>query len=514
MVATKMYRKIQQLRQSGKSISEIARRLSLDRKTAAKYYHMDTEAFRTYHQNTVVREKSPELHHTEILSVYRENGWKRLNMAAVYDYLVECYGEIKYTERTLRNYIAYLEKTGELTISDSVRMTTKVPQLPFGKQLQMDFGQYRCPSGLVLYIFACVLSASRYKYMVFQDHPFVTMDVVLHLLSCFQHLGGLVEEVVIDQDALLVVSENSGDIIFTRTFASFIEEMGLSMYVCRKADPQSKGKIEQSIKYVKQNFLSIRSFDSVEEANAALQQWLGRRANGVISRATKRIPAELLLCEQEQLQPLRNSIFYKDDVSLREERQVNEHSYVSVGGSLYSVPAKYRNRVVEIYQTPSRVFLFDAHSGEELAEHAVATIPGSTVSQRSHFRSTEQSAEQLRSEIRYLVDLPEWIEFEQRNAKRFPRYVRDQAIDAKKYFSGEVDRDVLLRALDFCREYETYSYANLNDTYRAFLVEQTGDDPLDEPAGLMVEIPHVGVSTRSLEHYQNVIGRMSEEAAG
>lgn len=514
MVGTKMYRRIQQLRQAGTSISEIARRLSLDRKTTAKYYHMDAEAFRAYQQQTAVRDKSPEVHLNDILAVYRENGWKRLNMAAVYDYLVECQGDLGYTERTLRNYIAHLRQTGTIALSESVRMTTKVAELPFGKQLQMDFGQYRCPSGLVLYIFACVLSASRYKFMAFQPRPFVTMDVVLHMLSCFQHIGGLVEEVVIDQDALLVTSENSGDIIFTKTFESFIDEMGLAMHVCRKADPQSKGKVENSIKFVKENFLSIRSFDDLDEANSALTKWLVRRANGVISRVTKRMPSELLETEREHLRPLRNSIFRKEDLSLREERQVNEHSYLSVGGSLYSVPATYRNRTVEIYHTVAKVFIFDPHSGKELAEHAVATLPGSMVSERSHFRSTERSAEQLRTEIRSLVDLPEWVEFERENAKRFPRYVRDQAIDAKKYFSDDVDMETLVRALQFCQEQETYSYANLNDTYRAFLAEQKVPEPVGDPAGLRVEIPQVGVPTRGLEHYQAVLQRMSEEAVG
>ena len=49
-----------------------------------------------------------------------------------------------------------------------------------------------------------------------------------------------------------------------------IEEMDLSMYLCRKADPESKGKVENSIKYVKRNFLAIRDSTNPEDADVYL----------------------------------------------------------------------------------------------------------------------------------------------------------------------------------------------------------------------------------------------------
>jgi len=92
---------------------------------------------------------------------------------------------------------------------------------------------------------------------------------------------------VIDQDNLMVVSENAGDIIYTDDFKYFIEEQEIRMYVCRVADPETKGKIENLIKYVKNNFFSIRDFTALDEANESVVTWLKRRANGKISQATK-----------------------------------------------------------------------------------------------------------------------------------------------------------------------------------------------------------------------------------
>jgi transposase len=220
--------------------------------------------------------------------------------------------------------------TNQLEFRTRDRRYRQVPEQPYGKQLQVDFGEYRTRSRCKLYIFAAVLAASRYKYVRFQDRPFTTLEVIVHLLECFDCLGGMPVELVIDQDSLLVVAENHGDIIYTKEFSFFIEEMGLQMYVCRKADPESKGKIENVIKFLKYNFLSCRDFEAVAEANQSLRKWLKRRANGKISQATKRIPAEMFDEERGNLRPIRNSVFRKDSLQGREERLADEKSMISV----------------------------------------------------------------------------------------------------------------------------------------------------------------------------------------
>src|SRR5690554_2649597 len=270
MKKKKMYQKIQALKRQGCSKSEITRTMGIDHKTTARYYSMNEEEFQVYLKSQMFREKGFSDYERAILEVYEKNGNKRLNMAAAYDYLEERYGLLPGNEQTLRNFIRYLNRSNKLQFHQSARIYQKVPELPFGKQMQLDFGQYRMDSGLVLYIFAALLSASRYHYLIFQDHPFSTGEVIEHLLCCFDYFGGTPKELVIDQDRLLVVSENAGDIIYTRDFQYFIQEQNLQMYVCRKGDPESKGKVENLIKYVKYNFLTIRDFACIKKANSEL----------------------------------------------------------------------------------------------------------------------------------------------------------------------------------------------------------------------------------------------------
>jgi hypothetical protein len=475
---------------------------------------MDERGFRSYRREHMFRDKHLEAYEKDILEVYETNEFKRLNMSSVYDYLEERYGEMPGNEQTLRNYINYLIQTDKLRLDERLRTYTKVPELPFGRQMQLDFGQYRCRSGFKLFIFAAVLSASRYKYVIFQDHPFRTTEVIDHLLSCFDYFGGVPKELVIDQDRLLVVSENAGDIIYTDDFKYFIEEQEIRMYVCRKDDPETKGKIENLIKYVKCNFLSIRDFKSIEGANTGVFKWLQRRANGKISQATKKIPAILVANEREHLRPVRNSIFRKGSLIGREERDVNEKDRISVNACGYQLPSKYRNKTVEVYVTKHKLFVFDIYTGEEIVEYDLSLIPGKVTSKREYRRENEKTLQELKDHVIHMFRGESWKRFIDRNFKAFPRYVRDQCVEAKRYFEAkDIDIFILERALEYCLENNTPSFANLNDTYAYFKREHEREDLKIPTLSLDYQGCHepLRVTARDLSVYKEIISQQRDQ---
>lgn len=518
MVKPKMYQQIQILKRKGYSKTEISRELNLNSRTTVKYFDMEENEFRRYQQEHMYRDKALDGYEKEILEVYAQNEFKSLNMSAVYDYLEEQHGHLPCNEQSLRNFINYLIDVGKLKLNETARTYSKVPELPFGQQMQLDFGQYQFRTGLKLYIFVAVLSASRYKYITFQAHPFQTTDVIGHLLDCFDFFGGIPAEMVIDQDKLLVVSENRGDIIFTKDFKYFIEEIGISMRVCRKADPESKGKVENSVKYVKRNFLDVRDFSSVEEANGGVLKWLKRRANGKISQATRQIPSLMIEKEREKLGPLVNSIFRKNFLIGREERSVDDKGRISIHASAYQLPGKYRNKMVEVYITPHRIFVFDPLSGKEIVSYNRSLIPGKLISKREYKRKTGQPAKALKSDVMKMFDDEEWKRFVEKNFKAFSRYVRDQCIEANRHFSDkEVDMVVLRQSLQYCLENDTLSFANLKDTYNHFdretnRIPESGmprheinfPNPNPDYRGVHQPLP---VATRDVKGYQAMIAR-------
>lgn len=57
---------------------------------------------------------------------------------------------------------------------------------------------------------------------------------------------GIPNELVYDQNNLIVVSENAGDLILTAEFEAYRRHRNLTLHVCRKADPESKEKSKTS----------------------------------------------------------------------------------------------------------------------------------------------------------------------------------------------------------------------------------------------------------------------------
>jgi len=177
MVSKNMFTQIMELKRMGESRRYISRKLGVDKKTVSKYYAMSDEEYRSMHAASLYRVK--------IFDEYEE----RIPVSAIYDYLEEKCGHLPGTEKTLRNYVHYLEETGALVFSAPQRQYQQVPELPPGRQMQLDFGQYRTMGGTTLYICAAILSFSRYKYAIVQDRPFTTIHVISHLLNCFDVLA-------------------------------------------------------------------------------------------------------------------------------------------------------------------------------------------------------------------------------------------------------------------------------------------------------------------------------------
>src|SRR5690625_5668481 len=123
-----------------------------------------------------------------------------------------------------------------------------IVDLEMVKQVQVDFGETRQMTHdnktVKLYFIAFVLSNSRYKYTEFLDRPFTTRDVIRSHENAFRWFEGIPREIVYDQDSLIVVSENGGDLILTKEFEQYRQERRLNLRVCRKAEHESKGRNE------------------------------------------------------------------------------------------------------------------------------------------------------------------------------------------------------------------------------------------------------------------------------
>jgi transposase len=510
MVTMNMYKKIKNCKNMKMSIRQTAKKWGFSRKTVSKYYKMDTEMYVEYLTTLEEKTKRFDPYKDEVIEIYLRNEGK-VYKSSVYDVLEEKYGSLPGSERTLRNYVSYLYETGQIKEDSNIRLYTPVEGLPFGKQLQLDFGEIKIATGEKVYIFATVLSASRFRYVAVQPTPFKTIDIIRHLLDCFEYIGGIPREIVIDQDRALVVSENFGDIILTQKFKDFRDEMGFSLYVCRKADPESKGKVENLVKFVKTSFFSGRRFNSFDEIPPRLDEWLERRANGKICQSTGVIPRNLLQREQEKLSPLVPSLFNRDYILERESRKVSEKSMISLKGSQYSVPREYRNRTVWLSLNDKELILYNSIDGYEIARHNLSLIPGEKVINKHHLRNFSIKANELKRELLQKKDNPLWQEFVEANYKHLTRYFRDQHALIIRFLEKDRRDAIMIKALQFCLDSEKYSARDLKEAYEYFEVVENEKQPDILPSlltGVMrirEDSPDLKVQKRKLSYYTSLV---------
>jgi len=238
---------------------------------------------------------------------------------------------------------------------------------------------------LKVYFFVMVLSRSRYKFVYFSQQPFTTASTVYAHELAFAYYGGKPKRVLYDQDKVLLYNENLGDLILTRGFRAFVDQQHFEPVFCRKSDPESKGKVENVVKYVKINFLRGRTFSDLEGLNEDCLAWLDRTGNGTIHAGIWRIPKEEFAIEQTTLQP-----YYGTPVAPKLEMHeycVRKDNTINYHCSYYTVPSgTYHNAGTQVLaeEVDNKLHIYSKETGKILAIHPLAEVRGSLVADPEH----------------------------------------------------------------------------------------------------------------------------------
>jgi len=85
-------------------------------------------------------------------------------------------------------------------------------------------------------------------------------------------------------------------------------------------------------------------------------------------------------------------------------------------------------------------------------------FPGNKISKREFKREKSKTAKELKAQVAGMFKDENWEQFTAKNFKAFPRYVRDQCMEAKKYFADkDIEISILDEALKYCLKNETFS---------------------------------------------------------
>lgn len=454
-----MYHEIHKLNRLGFSNPKIADYLVLDTRTVKKYLSMSEEEYGDHLSKGQFRSK--------VLSPYESfvrdklNRFTQTSAAQIHDWLKEHHPGFPETNpRTVYNFVMFVRRKHNIPIVKVPREYFPIQELPYGEQAQIDFGHYnmRQVNGKrkKISFFAIVLSRSRMKYVWFWDRSYTALDVCEAHERAFSFYGGIPATIVYDQDRTMVVDENIGDVILTATFKQYTKSRSFKLHFCRKSDPESKGKIENVVQYVKKNFLYNRSYWDIETLNTEASSWLARTANALGHNFTKKIPQKEYDLEKQYLNPYTPLAIEDQQTKTYHVRKTNAIAYKS---NFYSVPMgtyKGTGTLVAIKEAAGILEIYS--TGQELiCSHKISSGKGQFIANTNHKRDTSKSLDQMILQVTAcFTEGDKAARYLQKINLKLPRYLRDHLQAMLKALEG-FERQAADKALDFCMENEILS---------------------------------------------------------
>jgi hypothetical protein len=215
-----------------------------------------------------------------------------------------------------------------------------------------------------------VLGYSRMRYIEFT----LSIDVYI-LIQChvnaFHYFGGYTKEILYDNMKQIVMKQAliSTESEWNSKFKDFFKHYGLQPHLCRPYRPQTKGKIENNVGYVRRDFFLGTNFSSFSDINSQALTWL-KRVNSEVHGTTHEIPLERFKAEY---------------LIIREEtRKISRECFISYLGNMYSAPYRFAGREATLQITGGKFKVIVG--GEQVCEHEILAGRGRVSRVKEHFK--------------------------------------------------------------------------------------------------------------------------------
>jgi transposase len=287
-----------------------------------------------------------------------------------------------------------------------VKRLGKNTPLPFrrmeclpGKEAQVDFGTgaWIIENGKKRrsHVFRITLSHSRKSYSeaVFKQG---TENFIRCIENAFWYFGGVPETIVLDNLKAAVTNADWYDPELNPKILDFAKHYGCAFLPTKPYMPRHKGKVESGVKYVKENALKGRIFNSLQAENDFLLYWEKNIADNRIHGTTKKQVQKLFIeAEKASLNKLSAERFpyYRESW-----RSVHRDGHVEVVKSYYSVPPEFLGHKVFV-RWDSRLVRIYNKNFNQISVHAKVE-PGRFSTSKHHLAdakisSIERGAEYL-----------------------------------------------------------------------------------------------------------------------
>jgi transposase len=174
------------------------------------------------------------------------------------------------------------------------------------ERVQIDWGEFGDVFGIgrAVHAFLLVLCYSRFFTVEFTFSQ--TLEV---FLRCHEHafatLGGYAREAQYDNLATAVAERRGRLVRWNPRFLAYAGHCGFRPVACTPGRGNEKGRVEDTVRFLRGNFWPGRTFRDLADLNAQAQAWCEDVANAREHRGTRKVPRLLLAEERPHLLPLR-----------------------------------------------------------------------------------------------------------------------------------------------------------------------------------------------------------------
>jgi len=375
---------------NGSSMRAIGAKLGISRNTVRKYLRAEEAAIAQQQDNP---ERLKRLDECRDYIIHLLQTYPKLSAVKVLRKLRQQYPTLTASDRTVRRYLQALKQT--ITLKQRRYYEPVLDMVP-GVQCQVDPGELRnvLINGIAstLHFVVFVLSFSRLMYVALARDPIDTRRFIQMHDEAFRYFGGCPQECVYDQTKLVVLHEQYRELDINPQFLQYATTAGFKVKACEGYDPESKGKVEAGVKYVKGNCLYGETFEDQKALEHHVLTWLNSIANNRIHATTGKRP-QVFYNDQER--ELMQGYLTPACVHLTGQQQVTRKAdktgLISWQANKYSVPMMYQRIQVSVQAQAGELVVFDVMTGDEIARHRLSTGKGNIIKNNNHYRDLSQT---------------------------------------------------------------------------------------------------------------------------
>ena len=212
-------------------------------------------------------------------------------------------------------------------------------------------------------------------------------DILWGLGRNLTRLGALPEKLVWDRESAIGAGGRP-----TSEFAAFCGALEVGWVILEARDPQAKGALERSHRFMRSNFEPGRVFANHLDFQDRLDAWT-EKVNGRVHRTVRAVPAQRLVEERRRMRPLPAGM---PDVDRRQVVRVAAQPFVRVDRNDYSVDPRFVGRRVELRVSQTEITAVVLDTGELAARHRRVFAGGLTLTDPAHQTELERQREKRR----------------------------------------------------------------------------------------------------------------------